>query len=124
MFDVIVDSKILGVRERAKAGNFDSMIALAGFIQRGKHTPRNEELALKIIDHVLAHRKEVPLPETIWNAICWKVHLVDDAGRDELYTDLIQDMASHDPGLWDHEQMIWALQWLHNRKEQRESSEG
>lgn len=124
MFDVMVDSKILGVRERANAGNFDSMIALAGFIQRGKYTPRNEKLALKIIDHVLARRKEVPLPETIWNAICWKVHLVDDAARDDLYTDLIRDMASHAPQLWDYEQMMGALHWLQYRKEQKESYEG
>lgn len=115
MFDVVVDAQILGVRERAKCGNFDSMVALGGYIQQGKYTRRNENLALEIFDHVLTRKTEIPFPETVWDAICWKSHLVGNAARKELFIELIRHMVNFPPEEWDFEQLVGAIYWLENQ---------
>lgn len=115
MFDVILDCQVDGVRERAKGGNFDSMVALASFIQLGKHTRRNENQALQILDYVLENREKVPLPKTVWDAICWKVHLIDNDQTEQLYLDLIQNMTSFPVSKWNFRQLEDALTWLEQK---------
>lgn len=121
IFDVIVDTKIARVRENAKAGNSDSMIALAGFILQGKYSRRDDERALKIIDRVLARREKVPFPDTIWNALGWKTYLVDDDTKENLMIELIRDMTQHRVEEWNFSQILNCVHWLNERQADRHS---
>lgn len=116
MFDVIVDSKIMGVRENAQKGNVDSMVLLATYIRRGWHTRQNPDMALKILDHVLADRDAIPFPETLWNALAQKAYIHFDRGEyetvDTLFTDLIRDMVKHPVERWEYDKMEEIMRWF------------
>ena len=126
MFDVIVDSEILGVRDRAKAGNLDSMVLLGTYIQKGMHTRKDKNLAMQIFDYVLTQRDRIPFPETLWNVLNQKAYLHHARGEeaiiDELYTEVVQHMVALPPEQWDHERMMGALRWLKERKALKESA--
>lgn len=121
LFDVVVDNKIADVRERARAGNSDSIVALAGFILQGKYSKRDEKRALKMIDRVLDRREKIPFPDTIWNALGWKTYLVDDDTKEKLMIDLIRDMTSHPVEVWNFKQIINCAYWLKGQQEIKET---
>jgi hypothetical protein len=120
MFNVIVDSEILGVRERAKMGNFDSMVALGTYIQKGISTRKNPCLALSIFDYVIARKNEISLSSTYWNALNQKMRIHWERGEDEiiekLALEMVRHMAQFDPKEWDYQKMIGYIQWLENKQ--------
>lgn len=120
MFEVIVDCEIAGVRERAKMGNFDSMVALGTYIQKGIFTRKNPDLALSIFNYVIAHKNEIPLKETYWNALCQKTHIhwgrEEDEIIDKLALEMVRHMTQFDPKEWDYGRMESAIRWLKERQ--------
>lgn len=119
MFEVIVDSAIVGVRERAKKGNFDSMVWLGTYIQKGTCTRKDLDLALSIFNYVIANKDKIPFKETYWNALNQKMRIHWERGEDEiiekLALELVRDMAQFPPEQWDYPKMIGYVQWLENR---------
>jgi hypothetical protein len=119
MFDVIVDGDIAHLREEAQRGNFDSMVLLATYIQKGMYTRKDHDRALSIFNYVLARKDEIPFKETYWNAIGQKTHIHSHRGEEEiidrLALDLVRHMVQAPPDEWDHIKLISAVERLHER---------
>jgi hypothetical protein len=116
MFDIIVDSKIDHIRTKAQNGNFDSMVLLATYLQKGMHTRKNPELALTIFNYVLARKDEIPFKETYWNALCQKMHILFDRGEKEsispMALEMIRHMVQFPPREWDYGRLQSSVEWL------------
>ena len=130
MFDVIVDSEIMQVREDARNGNFDSMCLLATYIQKGKHTCKNPDLALAIFNYLIARKEDIPFKETYWNALCQKSHIIAmkaeenaEAIISEISLEMIRHMAQFPPEEWDFGRMSSAIEWLQNHVHPEEQSQ-
>lgn len=121
MFDVLVDTHLEAFRDWAKGGDFDAMVTLAGHLQEGKHTRRNEKLALKILDHVLERKAEITFPEVYWNALGWKSQLVDEETAEQIYLELIRDMTRYPLEKWVFHHLGHAVQWLESFHLDRET---
>lgn len=121
MFDVLVDTRLEAFRDWAKGGDFDAMVTLAGHLQEGKHTRRNEKLALKILDHVLERKAEITFPVVYWNALGWKSQLVNEETAAQIFVELIQDMTSYPLEKWDISYLSYAVQSLENLRLDRET---
>lgn len=119
MFDVIVDSEIAGIRADAQRGNFDSMVLLATYIQRGTYTRKDKDRALSIFNYVLARKEEIPFKETYWNALHQKIHLHFDRDEreviDTLALELVRHMIAFHPREWDYGKLISAVDWIGER---------
>lgn len=126
MFEVIVDSEIADLRERAQTGNFDSMVLLGTYIQKGIYTRKNPNLALSIFNHVVAHKNEIPFKETYWNALNQKMRIHWERAEfeivDNLALELVRHMTQFHPKEWDYQKMIGYVQWFENRQPDEISS--
>lgn len=116
MFDIIVDSEVIDVRERAKTGNFDSMTLLGTYIQKGMYTRKNPDLALSIFNYVIANKEKIPFKETYWNALCQKMYIhwgrEEDEIIDKLALEMIRHMVQFDPKEWDYGRIESSIKWL------------
>lgn len=125
-FDVIVGDDILSMREAAKSGDLYCMARLGSFIQIGFQTRKNEKLALEIYDYVLSQREKISRNEILWGILNAKIHLHADREEyeivDQICIDLIQDVTSHPPESWDHQKILSAAKWLHDRKTERDNT--
>ena len=122
MFDVIVDSEIADIRADAQRGNFDSMVLLAAYIQRGTYARKDKDRALSIFNYVLARKGEIPFKETYWNALHQKIHSHFDRDEreiiDKLALELVRHMVVFPPHEWDYGKLISALDWIGERQRQ------
>lgn len=121
MFDVIVDSEIMQIREDASNGNFDSMCLLASYIQKGMHTRKDPDLALSIFNYLIARKEDIPFKETYWNALCQKAHIIAlkaeenaEAIISEISLEMIRHMTQFPPEEWNFGRMSSAVEWLQN----------
>lgn len=116
MLDVIVDTEIAGVRERAQQGNLDSITYLATCIQKGLHTAKNLQLALSLFNYVIERKKDIVHKETYWNALCQKTHILSEIGQedkmDAIALEIIRDMVQYPPEEWDYGRLQSAVQML------------
>lgn len=121
MFDVMVDSKIINVRDSAKAGNLDSMVCLGAYLRQGWHTRQNPDLAMRIFDHVLTQKDKIAFPDTLWNALAQKAYIHHDRREeevvDQLFTELVKSITSHPAETWDFGKLEEAINWLSERHE-------
>ena len=112
MLDIIVDSEIIGIRERAKGGNFNSMIALVSYMLRGIQTPKDVARAEQILDHVLAHEDQLDR-DAYWDALCLKSEILeDDILLDQNALLMIRDMVQAPLHRWDFPKFFSALRRL------------
>lgn len=123
LFNVITDAAIADIRERAKNGNFDSMVLMGTYIQKGMYTPKNPDLALQIFDYVINHKTAIPFPDTYCKALCQKSHLHalrdENEQVDETALELVRYIVQLPPHEWDHEKLESATEWLRDRCEQQ-----
>ena len=126
MFDVIVGSNLLDVREAAKAGDLPSIAKLANYLHIGLHTRKDENRAMEIYEYVLSQKDRIACTETIWRTLNAKTHIHVARGEVELaeqtYIDLVQEITRHPPELWDCERLRNAAEWLLERRAPREST--
>jgi len=130
MFDVIVDSEIMQVREDARNGNFDSMCLLATYIQKGMHTRKDPDLALAIFNYLIARKEDIPFKETYWNALCQKSHIIAIKGEEnaeqivsDIALEIVRHMAQFPLEEWDFGRMSSALEWLQDHADPEEQSQ-
>ncbi|KAA3628505.1 MAG: hypothetical protein DWQ02_19145 [Bacteroidetes bacterium] len=120
MFDIIVESEIADARERAKQGNYDSMLYLAFCLMKGLHTGMNLDKSMVILDYLLERKKELPFKEIYWDALIFKSEILQAKGEceevDSLMIEYVESLHQTDPGDWALNQLAWAVDWLRNRK--------
>jgi hypothetical protein len=133
LFNVMVDSEVMDVREGAKAGDFHSMVLLGTYIQRGWHTRQNMDWALRIYDHVISqigaivadigHHEQHHFANKLRIALNQKGYVHASRGEydqaEEAYLAFVREETKQPLEEWDHENLIAIMEWLWARQEDK-----
>lgn len=117
MFDILVDCEIEGMREQAKQGNPDSMIALVTHMMIGEKTPQSIEKSEKIVRHLLEQKEQLE-PNQYWDALCLmsEIHWMreEDETVNEIALILIRDMVQKPFHQWNFSQLFNGIERMQN----------
>jgi len=123
VLDILVDSEIQGMRDRAKSGDFDAMIAVVTHMMRGHKTPRNIEKSEQVVRHIIANKDQVE-PHLFWDALCLlaeiQVHQHHDQAADQTALELVRNMVLAPPSQWNFSQLFSAVDRIQDGIESEE----
>lgn len=119
MFDVIVDTPLVLVREEAMSGHLGAMLCMGAYIQEGYGTAKDLNRALDILNYLHARRDDFGIREMYWNVLTRKMNIHHERGNleqvDAAALEIVRDMALYSTKEWNHSMMLGATQWLHDR---------
>ena len=124
--DIIAGDGIWNAREGAKQGDIFCMARLGCYIYNGIETRKNDELALELFNYSILHKEKIECHQTYWNVLLCKayIHCFKEQYQEaeEMYIELIKEIASSPPELWNHVKIITAAGWLEHFKSEREAT--